>query len=66
MKWLGDGDRLGPQQRLDLRVAKHLRGNSICSSVAFVVQSALDEYLEFRDENVFDTRAYVELTIGIP
>lgn len=66
MKWLGDGDRLGPQDRLDLRVAKHLRRNGIRSSVAFVVQNALGEYLEFRDENVFDTRAYVELTVGIP
>lgn len=66
MKWLGDGDRLGPQDRLDLRVAKHLRSNGVRSSIAFVVQSALDEYLEFRDENVFDTRAYIELTIGIP
>lgn len=66
MKWLGDGDRLGPQDRLDLRVAKHLRAGGVRSSVAFVVQNALDEYMEFRDENVFDTRAYVELSVGLP
>lgn len=67
MKWLGDGDRLGPQDRLDLRIAKHLRTHGLhSSSIAFVVQNALDEYLEFRDENVFDTRAYVELSIGLP
>lgn len=66
MKWLGDGDRLGPQDRLDLRIAKHIRTGGVRSSVALVVQNALNEYLEFRDENVFDTRAYVELTIGFP
>lgn len=66
MKWLGDGDRLGPQDRLDLRIAKHLRAGGVRGSVAFVVQNALDEYMEFRDENVFDTRAYVELSIGLP
>ncbi len=66
MKWLGDGDRLDRQDRLDLRVAKHFRGNGLQSTVAFVVQNALDEYMEFRDENVFDTRAYVELTLAIP
>lgn len=66
MKWLGDGDRLDVQDRLDLRIAKHLRGNGLQTTVAFVVQNALDEYLEFRDENVFDTRAYLELTLGLP
>ncbi|MBU2479256.1 MAG: TonB-dependent receptor [Gammaproteobacteria bacterium] len=66
MKWLGNGDRLGPQDRLDLRVAKHMLTNGMRSSIALVVQNVLDEYLEFRDENVFDTRAYVELTIGLP
>ena len=66
MKWLGDGDRLNRQDRLDLRIAKHFQYAGTRNSVALVVQNALDEYLEFRDENVFDTRAYVELTLGLP
>jgi hypothetical protein len=67
MKWQGNGDRLGPQDRLDLRIAKHMQSsNGLRGSIAFVVQNVLDEYLDFRDENVFDTRAYVELTIGFP
>lgn len=66
MKWLGDGDRLGTQDRLDLRVAKHFQAGGGEHSVALVFQNVLDEYLEFRDENVFDTRAYVELTVGLP
>jgi iron complex outermembrane receptor protein len=66
MKWLGDGDRLGSQDRLDLRVAKHFQASGGDHSLALVFQNVLDEYLEFRDENVFDTRAYVELTLGLP
>ncbi|MBI5461827.1 MAG: TonB-dependent receptor [Gammaproteobacteria bacterium] len=66
MKWLGDGDRLGQQDRLDLRVAKHFQAGGGDHSLALVFQNVLDEYLEFRDENVFDTRAYIELTVGLP
>ncbi len=66
MKWLGNGDRLGPQDRLDLRVAKHLQAGGGDHSLALVFQNVLDEYLEFRDENVFDTRVYIELTLGLP
>lgn len=66
MKWLGDGDRLGSQDRLDLRVAKHFQAGGGDHSVALVFQNVLDEYLEFRDANVFDTRAYIELTLGLP
>lgn len=66
MKWMGDGDRLRAQDRLDLRVAKEIRSNGVRTSVAFVVQNALQEYMEFRDENVFDTRAYVELSLSLP
>lgn len=66
MKWLGDGDRLGPQDRLDLRIAKQFQYGDSTHSIALVVQNILDEYLEFRDENVFDTRAYLELTVGLP
>lgn len=66
MKWLGDGDRFGPQERLDLRVAKHFRHGAARNTLAVVVQNALNEYMEFREENVFDTRVYVELTLGLP
>ena len=66
MKWLGDGDRLRSQDRLDLRAAKHFQSAGADHSIALVMQNVLGEYLEFRDENVFDTRAYIELTVGIP
>ena len=66
MKWLGDGDRLGKQDRLDLRVAKHFQYAGTRSSLALVVQNALDEYMEFREDNVFDTRVYVELALALP
>lgn len=65
MKWLGDGDRLRAQDRLDVRLAKQFRYAASSNSLALVAQNVLDEYLEFRDENVFDTRVYLELTLGL-
>ena len=66
MKWLGDGDKLGAQDRLDLRIARsfHHRGGK--SRLALTVQNALDEYRDFRDENRFDTRAYLEYAVSLP
>ncbi|MFA7387573.1 MAG: TonB-dependent receptor [Thiohalobacteraceae bacterium] len=66
MQWLGDGDRHRQQDRLDLRVAKHFQYAGTRSSLALVVQNALDEYMEFREDNVFDTRVYVELALALP
>ncbi|WJW76147.1 TonB-dependent receptor [Thiohalobacter sp. IOR34] len=65
MKWLGDGDKLGDQDRLDLRIAKQFRAGGSRSTLALVVQNALDEYRDFRDENIFDTRVYAELGIDL-
>ncbi len=62
MRWLGNGDRLGPHERLDLRAAKQIRlGAGQRASVALAAQNVLKEYADFRDENKFDTRVYLEL-----
>lgn len=66
MKWLGEGDRLGDQDRLDLRIAKRFQHGVTHNTLALVLQNVLDEYMEFREENVFDTRVYLELTLGLP
>ncbi|MFN2308757.1 MAG: TonB-dependent receptor plug domain-containing protein [Gammaproteobacteria bacterium] len=66
MNWLGDGDRLADQDRLDLRVAKHFPAGATRNTLALVMQNVLGEYQEFRAENVFDTRVYVELTLALP
>ena len=65
MKWLGDGDYLGPQDRLDLRIARTFRLNGAELEASLVAQNVLDEYLEFRDENVFDTRVYGQLLLSL-
>lgn len=66
MKWLGDGDKLGPQDRLDLRIARTFHHQGSKSQLALTVQNALDEYRDFRDENIFDTRAYLEYAVSVP
>ncbi len=66
MKWLGNGDKLGPQDRLDLRIARSFHHGGLKSQIALTVQNALDEYRDFRDENIFDTRAYLEYAVSLP
>lgn len=63
MKWLGNGDYLGPQERLDLRLARtfSLPGGRL--EVSLVGQNVLHESLDFRNENVVDTRVYGQLAL---
>lgn len=65
MKWLGDGDRVAGHDRLDARIRKgfHLDGHK--AHIALTYQNLLDEYTAFRQENTFDTRAYVEFGLAI-
>lgn len=65
MKWLGDGDRLPAHDRLDARVKKTFRLNGDDGHIALTFQNLLDEYRAFRDENIFDTRAYLEVGIAL-
>lgn len=65
MKWLGEGDRLPAQDRLDARIKKTLRINGNDGHVALTYQNLLDEYSAFRHENTFDTRAYLEIGIAL-
>jgi len=64
MKWLGDGDIVDALQRLDLRVAQGIRLPGLELKLALVVQNLLGTYTDFRDENQFDTRVYVELGLN--
>ncbi len=62
MRWLGDGDKLPGYKRLDFRIKKGFSiGNNREGHVALSLQNVLDEYQEFRAENIFDTRGYLEL-----
>lgn len=66
MRWMGNGDALGPQQRLDLRLAKRFRIGNAYSRVSVVLQNALHDYTEFRVENVFKHRIYAQLDVNLP
>lgn len=65
MKWLGDGDRVPGYDRLDARVRKGFRVAGGEAHVALTCQNLLDEYTAFRDENTFDTRAYIEIGLTL-
>ncbi|MDP1644238.1 MAG: TonB-dependent receptor [Thiobacillus sp.] len=62
MYWLGDGDVTKAFTRIDARLARRwkLQGNPV--ELALVGQNLGGErYEEFRDENLFDRRAYLSL-----
>ena len=65
MKWLGDGDPLGPQERLDARIAQtlHLGGSRL--DIALVGQNLTATYEEFRHINRFDTRVHLEIALSL-
>ena len=62
MYWLGDGDLTQAFTRWDARLARRwkLRGNPV--ELALVGQNlGGEDYEEFRDDNLFDRRAYLSL-----
>ena len=62
MYWLGDGDLTQAFTRVDARLARRwkLQGHPV--ELAVVGQNlGGDDYEEFRDDNLFDRRAYVSL-----
>jgi iron complex outermembrane receptor protein len=63
MVWLGDGDRLKYYNRIDARVARRWRSGTNNLMLEGIVQNVDEPYYSFRDENVFDTRAYLRFTI---
>ncbi|MEZ5541991.1 MAG: TonB-dependent receptor [Pseudomonadota bacterium] len=61
--WLGDGDRLEDYKRVDLRLARRWRSSDANLMLEAIVQNLGNAYYTFRDENVFDTRAFLRLTV---
>ncbi|MGA7800270.1 MAG: TonB-dependent receptor [Gammaproteobacteria bacterium] len=66
MRWLGNGDALGPQDRLDLRLAKNFHVGNTYSRISIVLQNAIHDYTEFRTANVFKHRLYAQLNVNLP
>jgi iron complex outermembrane receptor protein len=62
MVWLGDGDRIEAYDRYDARLARRWRSAGTRLMVEAIVQNIGDGYVTFRDENIFETRAYLRLT----
>ena len=64
MVWLGDGDRLEQYNRFDARLARRWRSSGSNLMLEAIVQNIGNGYYSFRDENIFDTRAYLRFSIG--
>jgi iron complex outermembrane receptor protein len=64
--WFGDGDRLPSYTRVDARLAKKFKIGNSNADIALIGQNLGGDYLEFRDDNVFDTRAYVQFSLSFP
>ena len=60
-RWLGDGDLLPAYNRVDIRLAQGFQAAAGRGEVSFVLQNISSEYASFRDENLFDTRAFLQL-----
>ena len=63
MVWLGDGDRIKGYGRVDLRLAKRWQTGNSNMMLEGIVQNAGDSYITFRNDNFFDTRAYLRFTM---
>ncbi|MGE0372657.1 MAG: TonB-dependent receptor plug domain-containing protein [Gammaproteobacteria bacterium] len=62
--WGGDGDSLPSYSRWDAKLAKRFSLGGLEASISLLVQNLLDEeYAEFRDENIFDRRTYLQLGV---
>ena len=63
MIWLGDGDRIKGYNRTDVRLARRWKSVGTDMMLEAIVQNIGDDYITFRDENLFETRAYLRFTI---
>ena len=63
--WLGDGDRIKGYGRIDLRLAKRWGNSRNRMMLEGIVQNLRDPYISFRDENFFDTRAYMRFSLEL-
>lgn len=63
-EWGGDGQFIPGHNRWDMRLAKGFTLGRLRGELALIAQNIADrEYSEFRQENVFDRRAFVQLRL---
>jgi len=61
-----DGSKLEGYTRVDLKAMKKLSLNNSPVELSFIVQNAGDDYFEFYETNVFQTRYVIGLKLGFP
>lgn len=65
MEWGGNGDFVDGYNRMDFHISKSFKSFGHNSVVKLIVQNLLDdEYQEFRIENNFGRRAYIQIKIN--
>jgi len=63
MAWWGDGDIAPEYQRQDVRLAKSWRGKHLAAKLEFIVQNIGASYIEFKEDNIFETQTYLRLSV---
>lgn len=59
-EWSGEGDKVPAYDRIDFRLAQAFPTAHGNGELSFVLQNILDDYVEFREQNLFGTRAYIQ------
>lgn len=61
MRWYGDGDTIWKHQRWDARIAKRFHiSKRVRAHSAVILQNLTKDYQEFRQENVFNQRVFLQ------
>lgn len=60
------GDLIKAHDRLDFRLAKSFKVGNSSAKAELIVHNLLNEYPEFEDYNIFDTRVFLRLGFDIP
>ena len=64
MEWLRDGDDIDGYSRIDARIARHWKTRGSRMQLEGIVQNIGGDHETFRNENIFDTRAYIRFSIA--
>lgn len=64
MTWLGEGSKIPSYGRIDFRLGKEIFLGKGSSDISFVIQNVFNNYSEFNNENVFDSRFYFKFNLN--
>ena len=66
MEFLGDGDHIKAQTRVDARLGYDLRTDRSRVRLAVTLQNLGNEYTDFYDDTLIDTRVLLSLQVENP